>query len=201
VVEGRIEHGDLRQAGPDGTDRLDAGQIRRVVQWRQVAARPDRGDHLLIHQDRGGEPLAPVNHPVPGAGQPDRPAPSRSVPLPAQKLQHPGQDRLITAVRQLSGDGAARIPLGPQHGLGRADALGHPRQHPLPASGGQHRELHRRATRVQHQHQPRVAGARRVRALAHRHHLGMLLAAAQPTTDEVPVASGPSPVVSESDRR
>ena len=198
LVECGVEHGDLRQAGPDGTDRLDASQVRRVVQRRQVAARPDRGDHLLVHQDRGGEPLTPVDHPVPGAGQPNRPAPGRAIPGPGQMIQHPGDHRVMTAVRQLFGDGAARIPLEPQHGLGAADPLGQSGHDPLPASGGQHGELHRRTARVQHQYQPGAAGTRRARALAHRHHLGVRAEASGKLS---PTRSGPARRPTGPDRR
>ena len=45
--------GDLLEAGPGGADRLDAGQVGRVLQRRQRGERPDRGDDVVVDQDRG----------------------------------------------------------------------------------------------------------------------------------------------------
>jgi hypothetical protein len=64
VVERGVEDRYLGQFGPDGADRLDAGQVRRVVQRRQPGELADRGDDLVIHQGRGAEPVAAVHDPV-----------------------------------------------------------------------------------------------------------------------------------------
>ena len=68
-MERGIEHGDLRQVGQESTHSLDAGQIRRVMERRQVAKRAHRADNRVVHPDRRGEPLSAVHHPVTGPGE------------------------------------------------------------------------------------------------------------------------------------
>jgi hypothetical protein len=77
-MERRVEHGDLRQVRQEITHSLDAGQIRRVVQRRQVAERTDCGDNRVVHPDGQGEPLSAVHYPVTGPEQV-----SADVPAPA----------------------------------------------------------------------------------------------------------------------
>src|SRR4029077_18428511 len=143
LVERGVEHGDLRESGPGGADRLDAGQVGRVLQRRQRGERADGGDDVVVDEDRVAEPVAPVHHPVPGADQVRARA--------GHAVQDAGDDRLAAAVGEGFGD-VARWTLDSQHGLVGADLVGQAAQHPLAGSGGDQRELHRRAARVEHQH-------------------------------------------------
>jgi hypothetical protein len=139
-VEGGVEHGHLRELGPGGPDRLDALQVGRVLQRRQRGGRPDRGDHLVVDQDRGAEPVAPVHHPVARAEQ----------DAAREDVQDRGDDGGPAAVRQ----GYFLVPrmAQMQHGLGGADFLGEAIPPALAGVGGDQGELHRRAARVEDQY-------------------------------------------------
>ena len=162
LVERGVEHRHLRQVGPDGADRLDSGQVGRVVQRRQVADRADRRDHLVVHQHRAGEPLATVYVELADADQATLVVSGQTRPGLGQAAEDPGNDRPVTAVGESLGDDAAGGAPDPQHRLGRADPLGQPVRHALAAAGMHEGEFHRRAARVQHQDQAgiaRLAGA------------------------------------------
>ena len=147
-MERGIERGDLRQVGQERTHCFDAGQIRRVVQRRQVTKRAHPGDNRVVHPDRRGEPLSAVHHPVTGPEQVNA-----GVAGLGQVIQHPGHDSPVSASGNPFLDRSRRKPLDPQQRLGRAEPLADPPHETLATSGQQERELDRRAARVQHQHQ------------------------------------------------
>jgi len=68
-MEGGVEAGNLRQIGDHAGDRLDTGEPNRVVQRRQSAAAPDRGDHLGGNGCRLGQLGAAMHHPVADGAQ------------------------------------------------------------------------------------------------------------------------------------
>src|SRR6201985_2714987 len=75
---------------PGSADRLDTGQVGRVLQRRQRGERADGGDDVVVDEDRVAEPVAPVHHPVPGADQVRARA--------GRTVQDAGDDRLAAAV-------------------------------------------------------------------------------------------------------
>lgn len=133
-MERRVEHGDLREPGPGGMDRLDAGQGRRVVQRGQRDERADRGDHVVVDQRRAGELLATVHDPVAGAGQ---------VAFGVELGEDAGHDGGKAAVAEVLLLWVPVFPADPQHRPRLADLVGKPVKQPLAALGGQQRELHR----------------------------------------------------------
>jgi hypothetical protein len=65
VMEGRVEHGDLRNAGAEhGAGGLDAAEIVRVVERGQVGERLEAVAHLVGNEHRRGEMFAAVNDAV-----------------------------------------------------------------------------------------------------------------------------------------
>ena len=148
LVERGIEYDDLRQVGHDGLHRLDAGQIRRVVERRQVTKRAHRGYDCVVHPDRSGEPLSAMHHPVTGTEQM-----SAGMPGLGQVIQHPGHHGLVSPSGKPFLDRRPWKPLDPQQGLGRTEPLADPPHETLASSGEQKRELDRRTARVEHQHQ------------------------------------------------
>ena len=146
-MERGIEHGDLRQVGQESTHSLDAGQIRRVVERRQVIKRAHRGDNGVVHPDRGGEPLSAVHHPVTGPEQV-----TAGVAGLGQVIQHPGHHRPVSPSGNPFLDRCRRKPLDPQQRLRRTEPLADPSHETLATSGEQKRELDRRAARVEYQH-------------------------------------------------
>ena len=64
LVEGGIEHGDLRQAGEAGLCGANAQQVGRVVQRGQAGAVFNGGQHAVVNQGRGVEVFAAVYHTV-----------------------------------------------------------------------------------------------------------------------------------------
>ena len=141
-----VEHGDLRQIWPEDADGIDAGEVRRVVQRRQVTDRAQRGEDCIVYQDRGAEPLSAVHHPVTRSEQ------ANATVRGCHQLEHPGHHRVVIASGKLFFNGRRRKPLNPQHGLGRTEPLAHPRHETLPGGGVHERELDGRTARVQHQH-------------------------------------------------
>ena len=86
-------------------------QVRRVVQRRQRDERADRGDNLVVHQDRCAEPLSPVDHRMTGAHQA-----SLIVPGFGQVVEDPGDDGVIAASGEAFGL-VLREPGQPEGGL------------------------------------------------------------------------------------
>jgi hypothetical protein len=82
---------------------------------------------------------------------------SSSTRTESHAVQDAGDDRLAAAVGEGFGD-VARWTLDSQHGLGGADLVGQAAQHALAGSGGDQRELHRRAARVEDQHHRATRG-------------------------------------------
>src|SRR5208337_1655270 len=64
-VEGRVEHGDLRDPRQSLLDGLNALEAGRVVQRGQFAQFVDGALDLGRNPCRGGKPPATVNHAVP----------------------------------------------------------------------------------------------------------------------------------------
>src|SRR5205807_6634164 len=60
-----VEDGDLRYPRNGVPGRLDAGHPDRVVQRGELGQRADRGQHLVVDDDRRVEPGAAVHDPVP----------------------------------------------------------------------------------------------------------------------------------------
>jgi hypothetical protein len=135
-MERRVEHGDLRQVRQEITHSLDAGQIRRVVQRRQVAERTDCGDNRVVHPDGRGEPLSAVHYPVTGPEQV-----SGDVPGSGQLIQHQGYHRPVGASGKSLLGRCCREPLDPQQGLRRAQPLANPAHETLAAPRKHQREL------------------------------------------------------------
>ena len=63
-MERGVEHGDLRLAGHEFLDGLDAHQVGRVVERCQLAAAADLVHHVGGHPHAAGEKLAAVCHAV-----------------------------------------------------------------------------------------------------------------------------------------
>ena len=130
LVERGVERGHLREFGPQGADRFDAGQVRRVLQRRQRNERADRGDHVVVHQDRGAEPLAPVHHPV---ADPDEADPSQAAL--SQVVENAADDSAVAAIRKRLLDGFTGIPADPQHGAWAPTCSASPPSTRSPVSG------------------------------------------------------------------
>ena len=135
-MERRVEHGDLRQVGQEVTHSLDASQIRRVVQWRQVTKRAHCADNRFVHPDGRGEPFPAVHHPVTGTEQV-----RADVPGLGQLIQHPGHHRPVGTSGKSLLDCCRRKPLDPQQRLRRAKPLADSRHETLAAPGEHQREL------------------------------------------------------------
>jgi hypothetical protein len=69
AVERGVEHRHLRHVRPLPRDGPDAQHVGRVVQGRQRVEPLDGAGDLVVDQDRLGEPLTAVHHPVPHGGQ------------------------------------------------------------------------------------------------------------------------------------
>ena len=69
AVESGIEAGHLRQVGLDRGDRADAGEIVRLMQWRQRTQRLQLGEHSRIDANRRGVVDPAMHHPVADAEQ------------------------------------------------------------------------------------------------------------------------------------
>ena len=78
---------------------------------------------------------------------------SGGVPGLGQVTKHPGHDSSVSAFGKPFFGCRGREPLDPQQRLRRAEPLTDPAHETLATSGEQQRELDRRATRVEHQHQ------------------------------------------------
>ena len=64
AVKGGVEHRDMRQGRQRLAGDADAGEVRRVVQWRERNTVLDRGNHRVVDQGGVVEALAAVHHPV-----------------------------------------------------------------------------------------------------------------------------------------
>jgi len=69
LVERGVEHADLRQFGEQIDGRVDAAQVGRVVQWRQLDVGFDAGQGFVGEQGGREELLATVHHAVADAVQ------------------------------------------------------------------------------------------------------------------------------------
>ena len=154
LVERRVEDGDLRQVGQEGSHSLDAGQVGRVVQRRQVTERADCGENRVVHPDGRGEPLPAVHHPVTGPEQV-----SADVPGLRQLVKHPGHYPPVGASGHSFYGCCRRKPLNSQQALRMAEPLADPPHETYAALGVHQRELNRRAARVEDQHETACNGA------------------------------------------
>ena len=65
AVEAGVEAGHLRDAWKLRGDRIDGGEIVRLMQWRQRHELPEIGQDLRCHNGRRGVFCAAVHHAVP----------------------------------------------------------------------------------------------------------------------------------------
>lgn len=71
LMEGGVEHGDVREFREIFHGGADAGDVGGIVQRRESAAGVDFGDGVFIEQDTGGEEFAAVDDAVADAGDGD----------------------------------------------------------------------------------------------------------------------------------
>jgi len=76
-MEGGVHDHDVRNVGKPSQRHAYAQHRRRIVEWRERAARLDVADHFGGDQSRFGEPLPAMHHPVPDGGQRAEPAAMR----------------------------------------------------------------------------------------------------------------------------
>ncbi|MOA03072.1 hypothetical protein D3C78_1225560 [compost metagenome] len=105
LVEGGVEHADLRQAGEQGHGGFDADQVGRVVQRGQLGVGADALEHLLADQAGGGEVFAAMHH-----------AMADAVELAAGRFlgqgQHVVEDLAVVGARQIQAFlGVAQLPV------------------------------------------------------------------------------------------
>ena len=144
LVEGGVEDRDLHEAGQRVARGLDAEQVGRHVQRRQVDERVELGQGRVVDGDGGAEAAAAVHHPVADADQP--------VPLLVGEGLHEVGDG--TPGRRVVGRAAGLLRAAPQahHRVRAAHALREPGHPPLPRGGVDERQLDRRAAAVEDEH-------------------------------------------------
>ncbi|MNZ97187.1 hypothetical protein D3C78_1164130 [compost metagenome] len=116
LVEGGVEHADLRQAGEQCHGGFDADQVGRVVQRRQLGVGTDALEHVRVDQAGGGEVLAAVHH-----------AMADAVELATGRFlgqrQHVVEDLAMVGARQVQAFlGVTQLPV--DHGFRAAEAFG-----------------------------------------------------------------------------
>ena len=98
------------------------------------------------HRHRSSEPLTTMHHAMTRTEQTQLPI---HLGLTDER-KHSRDDCLMSTSRKPFLHGAARQAAQAKHRLGRGQPLTNPRQQPISALRLNHRELERRATRVQH---------------------------------------------------
>ncbi len=68
-MEGGVEDGDAGDLGQQFLHRLDAGNVGRIVQGRQVSYPANGRQDFIVDTYRTGEPFAAVHHPVADGAQ------------------------------------------------------------------------------------------------------------------------------------
>ena len=143
-MERGVEDRYLRHVGPCLAHRLDPEQRRRVVQRGQRTELLDRGDHVVVDDDRVGELLATMHDPVAdAAGLLRRPAagwPRRGSPC---------DRRVVVALVEVPFLARSAAASDVQSRLLGADALDDAGHRAIAAVGVDEHELERRAARVE----------------------------------------------------
>ena len=116
LVESGVEHADLRQLGEQIDGGVDAAQVGRIVQRRQLNVGFDAGQGFVGEQRGGEEFFAAMHHAVADAVQ----VPARGVFHARQDL---GQSSLMIGIRHLDAFLAGRA-LEVDDGFRAADAFG-----------------------------------------------------------------------------
>ncbi|MDT4859352.1 hypothetical protein FQZ97_938590 [compost metagenome] len=143
LVEGRVEHRDVRQCRVERHGRFDAEQVRRIVQRRQRGGVADRLEHLGVDQAGMIEAFAAVHH-----------AMADGVQFAVGGLVHQRQQlgeggAVIAAGERLAVFLAVLLPV--QHRRAGAQALGQAVQEELLLPFAYQGELDRRTAAVDHQ--------------------------------------------------
>ena len=64
LVECRVENGNLWNVGQNGLSRLNTGNVRRIVKWRQMLHLLDRIEDVFINHHGAGEFFPSVDNPM-----------------------------------------------------------------------------------------------------------------------------------------
>ncbi|MCY1436350.1 hypothetical protein D9M71_524700 [compost metagenome] len=135
LVEGGVEHGDVRQRRVERHGRFDAEQVGRVVQRRQGRGVADRLDHLGIEPGGMGEAFAAMHHAVADGVQ-------LALGGAGDQRQQAGEGGAVSAAGQrLAVVAAVLLPV--QDRVWRAQALGQSVQDEVPPAFAHQGELDR----------------------------------------------------------
>jgi hypothetical protein len=146
--ERRVEHRNLGNTWERNPGLLDTRCVGRIVQWSQRRQIPDLLQDLIIDQDRVAEDRPPVDDPMPHRGQ--RIGPQRPARVDEQLLHHAQSGGMVGNLAVEDGLVAGE-PMG-GFGLRPADPLDQSTGHRLGLVDVHQLVLHRRRTRVDHQH-------------------------------------------------